>query len=64
MITKPQEPLFLRQVEAELRCALQQAPDFGNITLCITLRDHVPQRYTIETSKSVMISNSGNQGDM
>jgi hypothetical protein len=63
--TKPQvDTAFFIQVETELQYALQQAPDFGAITLSITLRDHVPQRYTIETSKSVMVLNSSVHGEI
>jgi hypothetical protein len=59
MIANLQEAELMK-IEAALQRALRQAPSYGAITLSITLMDHAPQRYTLQTTESFLLSSNSN----
>jgi hypothetical protein len=64
MIANLQEAELMK-IEAALQRALRQAPSYGNVTLCITLKDKTPQRYTLQVTESVLLSaNSSSHGEI
>jgi hypothetical protein len=53
---------ILRRIEATFRKALNDAPEFGSVSLTLTIRENAVVRLTVETVQSSLVEPTEEEG--